>query len=371
MSLYLSSRYAVVISMLIALGGLSSCQNTSGRESASAPSQAFTKESMLENIFSFGILPTHATFTMECRLLDSTSALFVATPTQQTLSDLQAQWVKTKQAWKACELYSLAEVKDNFLHNKIDKWPTNPRLLTNNLEGDIELNEAFVEGSGSTSKGLPALEYFLFSPSPLADFTSDPFSERRRLYVKALTENLLVRSEDLENVWINIQAEFMGATENFSKGSVNELVNAQVGLLEKILNDKLGKPLGKTRADQIDPSKAEAYLSGVSLSLIESNLISFKAGFQGDPAKPGFDDLLDNEEAKVDDVLLSEAILTQLDKCIQKVAAINDPLTIRLEDQREALDELYGMIIDLLFLVKVDMANNLGILVTFNDTDGD
>ncbi|MEM8897890.1 MAG: imelysin family protein [Bacteroidota bacterium] len=326
---------------------------------------------MLENIFTAGILSSHSAFTLECRQLDSTSALFVAAPSLETLSALQAQWVQTKQAWKACQLYNIGVARENFLHNKIDKWPANPRLLGNNLKGTAELNEAFVEGSGSTSKGLPAIEYFIYSSTELEDFTSNPLSERRKAYIKALTENLFVRAENLENTWKENQPDFINGTENFSKGSVNELVNAQVALLERILTEKLGKPLGKTRADQIDPSKVEAYQSGISLSLIEANLISFKTGFQGDPSKPGFDDLLDAEGAKVDDGLLSEAILTQVDLCIQKVRTIEDPLKIRVADQRESLDELYGMIIDLLFLVKVDMANNLGILITFNDTDGD
>lgn len=331
----------------------------------------FDREAMLQNIGEAVLIPFHEAFVAEVASLDSVAAVFASDPTEANLMAIQAQWLDTKKSWKQCEVFEILDVKDNFLHNRIDKWPTNQNFLNRNVSGTDELTEAFVEGSGSTSKGLPALEFLLFTEVGLTDFTSDSLATRRLTYIKAMTENLAVRSANLLEVWQNGLPEFISGTENFSKGSLNQLLNSQVGLLEEIINNKLGKPLGKNNGGRIQPDEAEAFTSQLSLPLIEENLKGLKASYEGDISKEGLDDLLDFLEAKQEDTDLSEAISSQFDMCFEKLALISEPLSIAVDSQNQAVEDLYQSVRDLLASFKVDAANNLGILITFNDTDGD
>ncbi|MEM8887439.1 MAG: imelysin family protein [Bacteroidota bacterium] len=331
----------------------------------------FDRAVMLRNIGDNSLLPVHKEFETSVQNLNSLAASFQQTPNQQNLSALQDAWKESKNRWKHCEVFNILAIRDDFLQNKIDKWPTNTAFLDRNLNGTDELTEAFVEGSGSTSKGLPALEYYLFAENALESFTTDALASRRLDYVKAMTENLLVRTTEIVQIWEGDMDDFSTNTENFSKGSLNQLVNGQVAVLEKILTDKLGKPIGKDNGGIAEPDEVEAYKGGISLKLIEENLKGIEASFYGNPAQPGLGDLLDFIDAKQDGQLLSAAIESQLNACLTKIVQIPDPLSQSVLDQQQELEDLFDLVRDLAASFKVDMANNLGILITFNDTDGD
>ncbi|MEL6673069.1 MAG: imelysin family protein [Bacteroidota bacterium] len=331
----------------------------------------FDRESMLSNIGNEVLLPVHRSFLQQSQSLDSLTEVFVGNPTQENLGLLQNQWAFTKRSWKRVEVFEIRQASDLFLHNKIDKWETKAGFLQDNLEGSEALTATFVENSGSTSKGLPALEYFLFVEDALTTFTTAPLADRRLDYIKALTENLFQQATALLNIWEGDVGAFVVETENFSKGSLNQLVNAQVSLLCEILFEKLGKPMGKDTGGTPIGTKAEAYRSGVSLSLIMENLKGVKASFLGDPSLPGMDDLLDHLDARSNNQMLSELIIQQLDLSIQKVAVAPGPLVKTVETDGPILEDLYQTIRTCLGYIKVDMANHLGILITFKDTDGD
>ncbi|MEM7370737.1 MAG: imelysin family protein [Bacteroidota bacterium] len=331
----------------------------------------FDRAVMLQNIGENGLLPVHVDFMEKSKTLHTASRTFVQQASQASLEEVQQAWLACKKSFKRCEVYNINEVREVFIHNKIDKWPTKVQFLENNLQGIDELTEAFVENSGSTSKGLPAIEYFLFAEDALASFSTDSLASRRLTYLVALTENLQNRANELHQMWENNLAEFSTNTENFSKGSLNQLVNSQCAVLEKILTDKLGDPLGRDTGGDPQPDKVEAYLSQVSIDLIQENLISLKASFLGDDSKPGLGDLLDFLEAKQDDQLLSSIIIAQMDACIAQAALVPSPLQETVLTQPEVVDDLYERVLDLTGSIKVDMANQLGILITFKDTDGD
>ncbi|MEL6731237.1 MAG: imelysin family protein [Bacteroidota bacterium] len=361
---FLSTSILVVSIMLM---GLWSCNRNTDPPTV----ESFEREAMLQNIADNVILPTHRDFAQEAASLNTRVSTFAQDPTQANLEAAQQQWMATKRAWKRCELFNVGEAKQGFLHNPIDKWPTNTDFLEENLADNDALDQDFVEGTGSTSKGLPALEYFLFAENGLTDFTTDSLAAKRQAYIQGLAANLNTRAQVLVTTWEDGKDAFVANIENFSRGSINELVNTQVGVLEKVIGDKLGKPLGKSNGGTPEPDRVEAPYSQVSLSLIQENLQGLKAAFTGTQTAPGFDDLLDHVEAQSGEELLSEVILAQLDLCIDEANALNDPLATRVTDQASDVDALSESIRTLLGFIKVDMANNLGILITFNDTDGD
>ena len=68
---------------------------------------------------------------------------------------------------------------------------------------------------------------------------------------------------------------------------------------------------------------------------------------------------------------LSAAITEQTESALAALAAIEQSLSVAVVEDPDAVRTLYDEVKALLVLVKSDMANHLGITITFSDNDGD
>ena len=363
-SILISSALLMLMALLVYTG----CKKK-------GPEPTFDRKGMLDNIYHNSLEVVHANFTAEVTTLKSDVDAFVSNPTTQTLEAVQSQWYAAKYSWEQCEVYEIRSVADLFLHNKIDKWPSNEAFIENNLEGTDMLDETFVENTGSNVKGLPAMEYLLWdelgNSQVLINYASDSLATRRGDYLSALSANLITQATHLQQVWEEEESAFVEEIGNSAEGTLNQLVNAQVGLLEEIVGGKLGRPLGKSDGGTPQPEDPEADHSGHSLAMIKSDLIGLKNSFHTGSDSLNLVDLLDFLEAEKDGALLSDLIMAQLDVCITQVDITPAPLSESVVSQPAQVELLYDEIRDLLALIKVDMANRLGITITFTDNDGD
>lgn len=343
--------------------------------------RSFDRHQLLQNLVEQGVMPAHQTFLQHAQTLEIAVHAFQIDPNLQTLEAVQKEWQTTALSWEACELYSFEFAM--ILHNQIGKWPTNPRFIEGFVASEgQEINANFVETVGSTSKGLPAMEYLLFAPkqSPdviLQQFTTDVSANQRMAYLVALSENLHQKAKQLLALWSAdgsnqaaafIQADFDGGELN---GSISMLTNEMVALLENLIQNKVGRPLGEKSGGKPQPELVEAPYSGDSLPFILANLQAFELAFNGGEGL-GLDDYLDFLPASAQaDQPLAEKINQQLEQTMAAFSAISLPLEQTVLAQPEQLAAANSELRALLVLVKVDMANQLGVTITFNDSDGD
>ncbi len=135
---------------------------------------------------------------------------------------------------------------------------------------------------GSKGKGLAAIEYLLFGDNNSIGAVVDSLNAipRKLECLIALGENLKNVAVEINNLWIesngNYQARFISSTGTDFGSSTHHLVNEMVGLLEKMLKTKIGRPLGKTTDNSTYLELLEAYRGRYSLQLFNSNLQVFK-----------------------------------------------------------------------------------------------
>ncbi|MCB9161106.1 MAG: imelysin family protein [Caldilineaceae bacterium] len=362
----------LLCSVLI-LGALAGC----GR-GAQAP---FDREAMLNGLVQRVIVPVHDAAAAEAATLAAAAHAFADTPTPANLAALQEQWRRTALAWKEAELYAFRDVM--ILHSQIDKWPTNERFIEGFIAGTERLDAAFAADIGSTSKGLPAVEYLIFDPKRppdalVADFTAGAAGERRRQYVAALAQDLAAKTAELAAMWAGPDgqgAAFIAAAtpgEDLN-GSISMLTNEMIVLLEDIAQHKLGDPMGHLSFGVPAPTFVEAGRSGASLALIRADLQGLTRAFHGGdaPDDVGLDDYLTYLDAEYEGQPLAAVISAQIDAALAAVDAVDPPLRVAVEMNPDAVQAAYDAIEQLLVLVKVDMANHLGVTVTFSDNDGD
>jgi uncharacterized protein len=335
-----------------------------------AKAQSFDRKAMLENIAQV-FFSCHQAFAKTTETLNQAAQTFVNLPSEETLELAQVAWKEAGYAWSQCEFYEIGGLEVMILHNQINKAP-NALQIDEALASEVVLDSAFIESKGSTMKGLATLELFLFSSegnqSILQSFT-DP---RRRDYLKALGENVQQKASELVNYWSpegkNYMDTFAAAdqADGSVKGSINMLVNELINSLEKVAREKIYNPLGDVSSDERKPEIAEAYLSKTSLDRIKGNIISGQHMFTGGQGQ-GVDDYL----VFLGAVKLSGQITDQFEATLEALDQINETFEDALVNHPERVSQAYNAVKNLLILISVDAANQLGITVTFNDSDGD
>lgn len=351
----------------------------------------FDRKAMFRDIAENVILPAHEEFVSESKKLEEVVHIFQAEPTSENLEALRQQWKVVALAWKGCELFEIGPVQEVFIHNLIHKWPTNPKLIEEHLAGAALIDQELMYSIGSTSKGLSAIEYFIFGQVPeegeekldsaaiLNRLTDAPDAQKRMQYLVALVENLHHESQILLDIWHrsgkNYAEDFINADSDGGElqGSISMLTNAMVASIEGILNMNLGEPLGHKTYGTPRPERVEAGASEHSLPNLIRSVETFKSAFNGGTTEDqlGFDDYLDFLDAQYENQPLSTAINAQTDAALAALKAIDGPLYVAVVDDASQVVAANKEIQQLLVLIKADMVNHLGVTITFNDNDGD
>ncbi|NJL34588.1 MAG: imelysin family protein [Chloroflexaceae bacterium] len=228
--------------------------------------EGFSRSAMLDDIANLVILPAYEQFTERTATLQEAARTLSDAPTAANLQATRQAWREAVLAWQPLRLFILDDIRRTLLHSGVNKWPTNTEFIEQFIAEEATLDAALIAGAGSTSKGVPALEYLLFSPTGddaavLAALTNDP---RRMQYVVALTQDLHTTALALQEAWTQPDEGYViEFVSNDSGGammqsSVSELSNELVNALEMLVQTRLGEPLGRANGGEPQPALVEA-----------------------------------------------------------------------------------------------------------------
>jgi predicted lipoprotein len=265
------------------------------------------------------------------------------------------------------------------LHNQIAKTPIDSDFIEDIVARSLTgLDDEFVESVGSNAKGLPVIEYFIFdaagdNEAVLARLTTEP---SRLEYLGGAADNLHSKAQAVQAYWLPAGNDYANTFINADGGgevfnsALSLLNNQMVGMLEMAIREKLGRPLGTADGNGPQPELVEAGLSGNSLAHIRRNVESVEQAYSGSSGL-GLDDYLDYLDADYNGEPLSQAIAAQFAASYAALDAIEPPLSMVVNQNPATVQTAYDELRQLLILIKVDMANQLGVTITFNDSDGD
>lgn len=335
----------------------------------------YTRTAQLKNTYENEIIVLATTFIQKTSLLKTSIVNFKNNTSISNLTIAKENWLEVLKTWKQLELYNLSAVENSFIHFEINRWETNTDNINKFIDGNEVINEAFIAPKGSSSKGISALEYLLFSSDDnqnvLNSFTIDTNYDRRLDYILALSENLYLKSNELFSLWENDKVSFISSIENGISGSQNQLTNAMINLIEEVIISKLGNPLGDNSGGVLKIDALEAARSKSSLLIIKEHLTALKRCYTGafidNDIQWGFDNylkLISREDLDIN-------ILDAFNECQIKIDNITNALSVELLENTKSITDLQESFRDLLILVKVDLSNAIGATVTLNDNDGD
>jgi len=332
----------------------------------------FDRKAMLTNIGNNIILPAYSDFSQKSGDLHAKVQDFNKNPGTASLTAVQLAFKNAFLSWEPVAVFGFGPAEQEALRVSLDVYPTDTAQINKNIaDGSTNLDGA----QNIDAKGFPAVDYLLFGVASdnagiLAKFTTDAQATNRKAYLEAIAAQISTKASAVSNAWASYLNTFVNASGTDVGSSVGILVNQLNYSFEMIKNNKIGIPLGKQTLGNPLPEKTEAYYSGISAQLAvkhEESILNIFLGGSG----LGFDDYLTHLKANYNGGSLADAIHTQLSLVKEKLVAIPDPLSVAIVNNMAVVNTAYTELQKTVVLLKSDLSSALGVLITYQDNDGD
>jgi len=351
------------------------CCKKKDQEDESTPADTYDKQALLVNVADNLILPCYNNFKNS---LDSLIISYNAFK----VSGLQADYQVVKQRLHtACSNYQrispfeLGPAENVIVRMNFNVFPTDTVQISSNIAaGTYTLDAA----NNLDAKGFPALDHLFYgnNKSELDCINQFNASAGQRQYVSDLLNDMWVKINSVISSWnSSYHSSFINSLGTDVGSSIGFLINQLNFELDYLKNAKLGIPLGKKTLGIPEPGKCEAYYGGQSLQYAIQTLDAIENMYLGKSYTgadgQGFDDYLDHLGVQYNGGTLNAAIKNQFVLAKSKMLLIPDPLSVQVLSNAAVVDAAYVELVKLLVLLKTDMPSNLGVIITYQDGDGD
>ena len=346
----------------------------------------FDKLSLLTNLADNYIIPSLDAYKSKIVSLNIHVDSFILNPNISNLSLLRTNWEEALLNWQDIGFLDFGPSEYILLRKQTNTFPIDTTELNNFITlADWNLDYA----SSYDSKGLQALDYLLFKPgytdSELITYFQNNTNAKN--YLKAVAEDLNQNINYVTNQWVSYREDFINDFEvtqsNFSTNSqgssVSNIINALCLHYEfYVRRGKVGLPLGVFNGfSQLElPELVECYYSGKSTQNLVRSINSLRkyvtgSSYLNNDNGLGLDDYMDFVNAEQSTQQLSTVIDNQFLTIIDEVNNINGPLSEEIINNKSQITQTYQKLQQLVPYIKVDMTSALGVLITYQDNDGD
>jgi predicted lipoprotein len=325
----------------------------------------FDKAALLTNLADNYIIPGYADLYTKVSNLKSAYTTFSTTPDATNLELVRTAWKNAYLVWEDVKMFDLGPAMTVGLKGAIGIFPSDTTQICSNIStGTYDLSSLANVGA----IGFSALDYLLYQPNALTEFTtnSNYLNYGMDLITKMEAEVLQVK-----NGWNSYRATFIASTGNESTSAFSMLVNDFCHDYEVAKNAKVGIPIGKQSLGIQMPEYIEARFSGYSFALLRENVKAlhavYEGGYYNGTQGKGFDDYL----IALEKTTLNSTINANFTSIINKVDSFSGTLETEMANNPSGLEELFQLIAGQVVYLKTDMTSSFGILITYQDNDGD
>lgn len=325
----------------------------------------FDKAALLQNFADNIIQPRYADFKTK---IDSLEILFIAfqsNPTEAKFEDIKAQWKACYLSFQRVKTFDFGPAMNIGFKGAIGTFPTDTTQISSNIAAGT-YNLATVTNADAV--GLAALDFLFYQTDAYLKITTSQFYGQ---YCLDVIQKMKAETDAVVNAWTTFKSTFIASTGNESTSMFSMLVNDFCQDWEEAKAAKLGIPLGKYSLGIQRPEYIEARYSGYSLPIFKASLSSIAEIYSGIGINGqdgiGFDDYL----IALDKSTLNNTIKTKFQTIDGLFSPFNSTLEIELTQNQTALENLFNAISEQVIFIKTDMTASFGILITYQDNDGD
>lgn len=342
---------------------LLSCKDKTPEEQVAAE---FKKADLHHDLAEYVITPGYQNLTDKMTRLQTDFQTAMQSKQLGDFNNLQDSWFEANKAFQGVKALDFGPAMSTGLKAALGTFPTDTtKILTNIGNADYNLSTA----DNTDAIGFAALEFLFFRTNAKERMEA---SASTQTYAEKLIEKMLEECKSVSDRWsADYSEEFISSIGTSSTSDFSEMVNEFTRDFELVKNAKLGIPMGKKTLGIPQPDQIEAPRAGKSMLLIKENLLAIQQIFNGNSANGdeylGFDDYL----IALDRSDLVEEINAELESILSDLESLPESLKEAMTSHPSELDALYVKIQDMVVHFKTDMTSAFGVLITYQDNDGD
>jgi len=327
--------------------------------------QDFDKAVLLKNFADNIIQPRYADFETKIDSLELLFTAFQANPSTGAFEDIKSQFKACYLSFQRVKTFDFGPAMNSGFKAAIGTFPTDTTQINSNISaGTYNLATA----TNVDAVGLAALDYLFFNFNAYSNLT---FNGAYSQYCLDVIQKMKAETDAVVSAWSSFKSTFIASTGNESTSMFSMLVNDFCQDWEEAKAAKLGIPLGKYSLGIQRPEYIEARYSGYSLPILKASLNSIAEIYSGignnGSDGVGFDDYLI--------ALKKESLNTTIKSNFQSIqnqfSVFNSTLEVELSQNPSGLESLFNQISQQVVYIKTDMTAAFGILITYQDNDGD
>lgn len=320
----------------------------------------FDKAALLQNIADNIILPSLNEFSIKINALESSYLNFQANRNATNLDDVREKWKAAYLSWETVKIFDFGPIRDIGFKGATGTFPSDTVKIENNITiGGYNLATV----ANVDAIGLPALDYFLYRVDALNYFIgNDPYTT----YALDVIQKIKTETASVVSAWSSYKSTFISSTGTEATSAFSLLVNEFCRDYELSKNAKVGIPIGKQSLGIQLPEYIEVRRAGFSFELLKTSISSLSNVYTGGSGV-GFDDYLESLERST----LASTISSRFSSIINKVDSFSGTLEQEMATNTVGLDDLYNLLQGQVVNIKTDMSSAFGVLITYQDNDGD
>jgi predicted lipoprotein len=325
----------------------------------------FDREALLINWADNIIIPSYEGYLSKVEGLQLSIQEFGLETSEENLEILKTALFETYNEWQKVQAFEFGPASNRALLETTNTYPTDTVAIVEAVGSDT-----WMPGTPATldNIGLPALDY-LVNASELEGFTPQSIE-----HIERLVDYLHTETHAVIEAWeTEYRDEFVSSAGTEMGSSVGEVLNAFNQVYESsVRHQKLGLPSGISTFSQTPlPHLVEAqHAKNWSVELLRTSLESFENIYLGGDGV-GLDDYLISLGETEYGAGLDADIKVQIEASHLAIDLLEDPLAEFVVDHQSDAFEIYAELQALVVLWKVDMMSSLGVLITYQDNDGD
>ena len=341
--------------------------------------EQFDKQALLLNLNDNYIIPSLSSYQTAVMNLDEKVEFFTQNPNDSSLNILRNYWSDALLKWQDIAFLNFGPSEYILLTNQTNTFPADTMLIDSSI---LNGSWNFSFTNSFDAKGFQAMDYLLNKRGLTDSQICQNFisSANAKQYLKDISTDLQTNIDYVVSEWTSYSSDFKSDYESNSDGSaVSNVINGLCLHYEfYVRRGKVGLPLGKFNgfSQQEMPELVECYHYGQSLPFAKRSVASIQNFINGNSYLDnnegiGFDDYIDFVNAEYNGEDLSSTINNKFQLISDHLDLLNDPFSEEIINNKQNVENAYEHMQQLVPLVKVDMTSALGVLITYQDNDGD
>jgi len=319
----------------------------------------FKRSDFLQDFYTQKIWPDLLDTESKIEQLKTVYATFKADPSAAKLEDFRAGFKTTLTSFEKISFYNLGDISAISVYNAAYKTSIDTSVIWDHYAATNSFSADLVATYGNKQKGIYTLEYLLFFEDASDSLSSSKYQSFIDAHLQTLHDNFLL----IKNSWDTYETNFVSQEDEGVEGSYNIVINRIVHLLEDLIDKRINVPL-----DAADAKMAVGYWSVSAWSNIKTQVSQLNAIYNGNGTE-SFNSVFNSVRKK--NKKLAEEIQQKFETLIEMGNAMTADMQYYVTTGSSELVQYKERLKELLVLFKLDVVEELDIVLTFGDNDGD